>query len=106
MENEQAIEEVQPEKYEPTLVMLFDSHKEMFEFYKTCDKQEGFPIKKLTIKKEIDENIKYATFVCGRNGKSKSKSTNPLKLKPIVKTSCDARIGGCRNEDGNGFFKF
>lgn len=95
MKNEQAIEEVQTEIYEQTLVMLFDSHKEMFEFYKACDKQEGFPTKKLTIKKGIDGNIKYATFVCGRSGKSKNKSTDPLKLKPIVKTSCDARIGGC-----------
>ncbi|KAH9789177.1 Feruloyl CoA ortho-hydroxylase 1 [Citrus sinensis] len=33
-------------------------------------------------------------------GKSESKSTDVLKPKPIIKTSCDARIGGCVNKDG------
>ncbi|KAH9730149.1 protein FAR1-RELATED SEQUENCE [Citrus sinensis] len=32
-------------------------------------------------------------------GKSKSKSANTLKPKPIVKNGCDAKIGGCLNED-------
>ena len=50
-ENECAIEDVQPEKYESTLGMLFDSHEEMFEFYKAYGKQEEFPVKKLTSKK-------------------------------------------------------
>ncbi|KAK9189877.1 hypothetical protein WN943_018476 [Citrus x changshan-huyou] len=33
-------------------------------------------------------------------GKSETKSTDVLKPKPIAKTGCDARIGGCVNEDG------
>ncbi|KAK9217480.1 hypothetical protein WN943_006107 [Citrus x changshan-huyou] len=72
----------------------------MFEFYKAYGKQEGFPVKKLTSKKGSDETVKYATFAYGRNGKSDSRSTNMLKLKPVVKTGCEARIRGCVNEEG------
>ena len=35
-----------------------------------------------------------------RSGKSESKSANALKPKPNVKNGCDAKIGGCLNEDG------
>ena len=38
-ENECAIEDVQPKKFEPTLGTLFDSYEEMFEFYKAYDRQ-------------------------------------------------------------------
>lgn len=91
---------MQPEKYEPTLGILFDSHKEMFASQKAHGKQERFPVKKLTSKKGSDGIIKYVTFVYGRSGKSENKSTDPLKLKSIVKTGCEAKIGGCVNEDG------
>ncbi|KAH9703329.1 protein FAR1-RELATED SEQUENCE [Citrus sinensis] len=80
--------------------MLFDSHEEMWQFYKAYGKQKGFPIKKLTSKKWSDGIIRYATFACSRSGKSETKSTDVLKPKPIAKTGCDARIGGCVNEDG------
>ena len=52
-------------------------------------------MKKLTNKKESDEIVRYATFACGRNDKSESRSTDVLKPKPIVKIDCDATIGGC-----------
>ncbi|XP_052299701.1 protein FAR1-RELATED SEQUENCE 5-like [Citrus sinensis] len=39
-------------------------------------------------------------FACGCSGKSESKSIDVLEPKPIAKTSSDARIGGCVNEDG------
>ncbi|KAL9428722.1 hypothetical protein AB3S75_030667 [Citrus x aurantiifolia] len=99
-ENERAIEDVPLEKFEPTLGMLFDGYEEMFEFYKAYSRQEGFPVKKLTSKKGSDETVKYATFACGRSGKADSRSTNMLKLKPVVKTGCEAKIGGCVNEKG------
>ena len=49
---------------------------------------------------DIHGIVKYATFACGRSGKSESKSANALKPKPNVKNGCDAKIGGCLNEDG------
>ena len=57
-------------KYEPTLGMLFDSHEEMFAFYKACGKQEGFPVKVQSTKKGTYKVVKYAIFACGRSGKS------------------------------------
>ncbi|KAH9723117.1 protein FAR1-RELATED SEQUENCE [Citrus sinensis] len=80
--------------------MLFDNHEEMFAFYKAYGKQEGFPVKVRSTKKGTDGIVKYATFACGHSGKSESKSANALKPKPNVKNSCDAKIGGCLNEDG------
>ncbi|KAH9777143.1 protein FAR1-RELATED SEQUENCE [Citrus sinensis] len=112
LENEHAFEELQetrandvneivePNKCEPALGMLFDNHEEMFAFYKAYGKQEGFPVKVRSTKKGIDGIVKYATFACGRSGKSESKSANALKPKPNVKNGCDAKIGGCLNEDG------
>ncbi|XP_024038276.1 protein FAR1-RELATED SEQUENCE 7-like [Citrus sinensis] len=112
LENEHAFEELQetrandvdeivePNKYEPALGMLFDNHEEMFAFYKAYGKQEGFPVKVRGTKKGTNGIVKYATFACGRRGKSESKSTNALKSKPNVKNGCDAKIGGYLNEDG------
>ena len=51
-------------------------------------------------KKWIDGIVKYATFACGRGCKLESKSANALKPKHNVKNGCDAKIGGCLNEDG------
>ena len=78
--------------------MLFDSHKEMFAFYKAYGKQEGFSVKARSIKKGTDGIVKYETFGCGRSSKSESKFA--LKPKPNVKNGCDAKIEGCLNEDG------
>ncbi|XP_024041988.1 uncharacterized protein LOC112099120 [Citrus clementina] len=112
LENEHAFEElqetrandvdeiVQPNKCEPALGMLFDNHEELFAFCKTYRKQEGFPVKVRSTKKGIDGIVKYATFACRRSDKSESKSANVLKPKPNVKNGCDAKIGGCLNEDG------
>ena len=47
-----------------------------------------------------DEIVKYATFACGRSDKLERKSVNALKPKPNVKNGCDAKIGGCLNEEG------
>ena len=89
---------MQPKKYEPTLRMLFDSHEEMFAFYKAYDKQEGFSVKVRSTKKRIDGIVKCITFACCHSGKSESKFV--LKPKPNVKNDCDAKIEGCLNEDG------
>ena len=61
-------------------------------------------MKKLTSKKGSDETVKYATFACGRSGESDNRSSNMLKLKPVVKTGCEARIRGCVNKEGKLIF--
>ncbi|KDO65759.1 hypothetical protein CISIN_1g034061mg [Citrus sinensis] len=43
LENEGRVEDVQSEKYEPTLGMLFDSHEDMWQFYNAYGKQERVP---------------------------------------------------------------
>ena len=62
LEHEDGVEDVQSEKYEPTLEMLFDNHEEMWQFYKAYCEQEGFPVKKLTSKKWSDEIVRYTTL--------------------------------------------
>ncbi|XP_024039631.1 protein FAR1-RELATED SEQUENCE 5-like [Citrus clementina] len=103
MENfktERVVKDVPLEKFEPTFGMLFDSYEEMFKFYKAYSRQEGFPVNKLTSKKGSDGTVKYATFACGGSGKADSRSSNILKLKPVVKIGCEAKIGGCVKEEG------
>ncbi|KAH9702052.1 protein FAR1-RELATED SEQUENCE [Citrus sinensis] len=45
-------------------------------------------------RKGDDGSLRYVTFTCGRNGKSKAKSTNVLRLQPNQKIGCNAKIGG------------
>ncbi|KAH9721372.1 protein FAR1-RELATED SEQUENCE [Citrus sinensis] len=116
LENEHAFEELQktrandvneimePNECEPALGMLFDNHEEMFVFYKAYGKQEGFPVKVRSTKKGTDGIVKYATFACGRSGKSESKSANALKPKPNVKNGCDAKIGDSRSRAAYKYF--
>ena len=85
--------------------MLFDSHEEMWQFYKAYGKQEGFPVKKLPNKKRSDGIVRYTMFACSRSGKSESKSTDMLKPKPIAKSGCDVRIGVVSMKMENGFFE-
>ena len=84
----------------PKIGILFDNANEMFTYYKTYGKQEGFLVKRRTCKKGSDGIVKYVTFVCGRNGSFESMSSNILKPQPIGKTSCHARVGGRVNKEG------
>ena len=45
-------------------------------------------------RKRDDEGLRHVTFTCGRNSKSKAKSTNVLRLQPNQKIGCNAKIGG------------
>ncbi|KAH9727256.1 protein FAR1-RELATED SEQUENCE [Citrus sinensis] len=78
----------------PTVGMSFDSPDEMFEYYKTYGLQEGFPVMRRSCRKGDDGSLRYVTFTCGRNGKSKAKATNVLQLQPNQKIGCNAKIGG------------
>ncbi|KAH9653775.1 protein FAR1-RELATED SEQUENCE [Citrus sinensis] len=66
----------------------------MFEYYKTYGLQEGFPVMRRSCRKGDDGSLRYVTFTCGRNGKSKAKATNVLRLQPNQKIGCNAKIGG------------
>ncbi|XP_024035677.1 protein FAR-RED IMPAIRED RESPONSE 1-like [Citrus clementina] len=80
---------------EPTVGMCFNSPDEMFEYYKAYGQQEGFPVMRRSCKKGDDGNMRYVTFSCGRNRKSKGKSNQVLRLQPNQKIGCNAKIGGC-----------
>ena len=45
-------------------------------------------------KKRDDVSLRYVTFTCGRNKKSKAKTTNVLRLQANQKIGCNAKIGG------------
>ncbi|XP_024037579.1 protein FAR1-RELATED SEQUENCE 5-like [Citrus clementina] len=79
---------------EPTVGMSFDSPDEMFEYYKTYGLQEGFPIMRRSCRKGDDGSLRYVTFTCRRNDKSKAKATNVLRLQPNQKIGCNAKIEG------------
>ncbi|XP_015382956.1 protein FAR1-RELATED SEQUENCE 12-like [Citrus sinensis] len=79
---------------EPTVGMSFDSPDEMFEYYKAFGLQEGFPVMHRSCRKRDDGSLRYVTFTCRRNGKSKAELTNVLWLQPNQKIGCNAKIGG------------
>ena len=45
-------------------------------------------------RKGDDRSLRFVAFACGRNGKSKAKPTNVLRLQPNQKIGCNAKIGG------------
>ena len=65
--------------------MSFNSSDEMFEYYKAYGLQEEFPVMRRSYRKGDDRSLKYVTFTCGRNGKSKAKSSHVLRLQPNQK---------------------
>lgn len=85
---------------EPEIGILFDSADEMFTYYKTYGKQKGFPVKRRTSKKGSDGILRYVTFACGRSGTSRSNPSNFLRLQTSAKSGCNAKVGGCLDEDG------
>ena len=67
---------------EPTVGMCFNSPHEMFEYYKAYGQQDGFLVMRRSCKKGDDGNMRYVTFTCGQNDKSKGKSHHVLRLQP------------------------
>ena len=70
---------------EPTVGMSFNSPDEMFEYYKAYGLQEGFLVIRRPCRKLDDGSLRYVTFTCGRNGKSKAKSTNVCRFNQTKK---------------------
>ncbi|KAH7542648.1 hypothetical protein FEM48_Zijuj02G0096400 [Ziziphus jujuba var. spinosa] len=84
----------------PKVGMLFDSIDELKEYYKMYGKKNRFEICKRTSSKEDDEELKYITFACSHQGKSRRKSKDTFRLHPVRKTGCLARFTAaiCSNE--------
>ncbi|KAH9723716.1 hypothetical protein KPL70_007220 [Citrus sinensis] len=76
---------------EPTVGMSFDSLDEMFEYYKTYGLQEGFPVMRRSCRKGDERSLRYVTFTCRRNGKSKAKATNAGGFENVSFLERDAR---------------
>ncbi|KAI5348707.1 hypothetical protein L3X38_001594 [Prunus dulcis] len=77
---------------DPEVGAIFDSLEELAEYYKNYGKEKGFEVSKRTSRKGDDGELKYLTLACSRSGKSKCNSRNSLKLHPITKTDCQARV--------------
>ncbi|CAK9140216.1 unnamed protein product [Ilex paraguariensis] len=84
---------------EPKVGMMFESYKQLLEYYTDYDKQLRFPVKIRSSTKGDDGELKYVTIVCSRSGKSKSTSKNPLKPHPSIKVGCKAK--DCRPSESD-----
>ncbi|CAK9147761.1 unnamed protein product [Ilex paraguariensis] len=67
---------------EPKVGMMFESYKQLLEYYTGYGKRLGFPVKIRLSTKGDDGELKYVTIAYSRSGKSKSTSKNPLKPHP------------------------
>ena len=72
--------------------MIFDNIDDLIGYYRGYDNQMGFSVCKRSSKKDFDGDQRYVTVVCSRSDTSKHISKNVLKLHPITKTNCDARM--------------
>ena len=90
----------QIEQNEPKIGMEFNDPDELFEFYKDYAKSSGFPIKKLSRRKNEICIVRSITLACGRAGKHNSTCQNPLKPQASYRVGCNAKITARLNLDG------
>ncbi|KAL4633859.1 hypothetical protein ACB092_04G153500 [Castanea dentata] len=74
---------------DPKLGMMFDSIDDAVIYYRKYAKEKGFAMAKRTSKKGDDGVVRYVTIACKLK---RTRSTNPVKLKPQTKTDCKAQL--------------
>ncbi|KAL7227071.1 hypothetical protein ACSBR1_022023 [Camellia fascicularis] len=79
-------ENVEVETEDPKVGMMFKSSDEIYEYYATYGKKNGFAVSKKNCKKGGDREKKYITLACTRAGKAIIKTSNPVA---DLATSCD-----------------
>ncbi|CAA2977480.1 Hypothetical predicted protein [Olea europaea subsp. europaea] len=84
----------------PSVGMKFKNEKEVFEFYKNCAYQIGFPVRKRNSKKGDDGVVRYVTFTCSREGHRTSGANAVLKPRPTIQTRCKERLTACSGING------
>ncbi|KAF5442386.1 hypothetical protein F2P56_035049 [Juglans regia] len=85
---------------EPKVGMEFSPIEEVWSYYKKYGKQKGFEVCKRNSKQGDDGNVRWLTFVCARQGTSKSKAANILKPRQTEKIGCMTRINATMNGEG------
>ncbi|XP_052198814.1 protein FAR1-RELATED SEQUENCE 6-like isoform X2 [Diospyros lotus] len=76
----------------PIAGMVFNSEKEVFEFYNRYALQKGFGLTKRSTKNGDDGQLKYYSLACAKVGKYVSKAKNSYNPRPSMKTACKAKI--------------
>ncbi|XP_020259055.1 protein FAR1-RELATED SEQUENCE 4-like [Asparagus officinalis] len=89
----------QIEQNKPKIRMKFNEIDELFEFYKDYAKSSGFPIKKLSRRKNEICIVRSITLACGRAGKHNSTCQNSLKPQASYRIGCNAKIAAKLNLD-------
>jgi hypothetical protein len=85
---------------EPKVGMKFDSEEDVVSYYMQYAKKVGFGVTRRTRSIGDDGNLRYFTIACVREGKSKSKSSNIVRPKPMEKRGCKAKINAKLDYDG------
>ncbi|XP_059451023.1 protein FAR1-RELATED SEQUENCE 5-like [Corylus avellana] len=85
---------------EPRVDMMFDSEEEVIAYYKQYAKPVGFGVTRRTSKIGDDGKLRYFTIACVREGKSRSKSSNIVRPKPMEKMGCKAKINAKLTTNG------
>ncbi|KAI3846478.1 hypothetical protein MKW98_021643, partial [Papaver atlanticum] len=77
---------------DPQLGMKFKSATDAYEFYIKFAQRTGFPVMKISVKKNILGEIRSYTFTCARAGKCDNTGEKPLNAQVTIKCECPARI--------------
>lgn len=77
---------------EPKVGMMIDSYDALYDFYLRYSKQVGFAICKRSCRKDENQEMRYVTLTCAREGKTRRSSDKQVHMNPVSKTDCKARI--------------
>ncbi|KAI3838294.1 hypothetical protein MKX03_019345 [Papaver bracteatum] len=84
-----------PEKW-----MIFDDDEEILNFYREYGGSKGFPVHKISRKKDDNGQARSVSFGCAKGGNHKRQSRNIVKPRGTIKTGCGAYIiAGLRQYD-------
>ena len=60
----------------------------------------GVEVIKRTSRKDDEWVLKFVSFSCSKNGKSRCKSRHAFKLRPTIKVNCKAKVSATMHHDG------
>ncbi|GKV12513.1 hypothetical protein SLEP1_g23644 [Rubroshorea leprosula] len=85
----------------PESGMVFNSEKELHDYFNLYAHHIGFGIVKKSVKNGDDGQLKYYALTCSKYGKRRMNVENALNLKPSTKTGCKAKINVKVSNEGS-----
>ncbi|KAF8019821.1 hypothetical protein BT93_G0496 [Corymbia citriodora subsp. variegata] len=80
--------------------MIFASQQETCSYYEKYPYQQGFGVRKISTKRDIDGQSSYYSLAWLKGGKQKPKAKSRFISRPSIKTDCKEKINVIVDGDG------